>query len=803
MAEDGSIVFRVDADDKAAQKKLEQLRRSIEKTAKAVEASEGKRNGIAEALQTARAEAEKTAAEIKAIQEQMAENNSVLSGRSGDVDFEEFVARKQAQEEMAYELKQQEKLYAAQQKNVTKLETEEKKVLATLQQQTDQLKQQKAEAGAVERVIAEQNSAVMPKVKAATEQMNKSVQKGAKSILKWGIGIRSAFVLMRRLRSAVVESVKAFAEHDAETKANIDGLKASLQTLKLSWGAAFAPILNAVAPLLQKLIDWLTRAANAIASFFAILSGKSTYKRAIANNGGLAESYEGAGNAAEEAEKQIMGFDEINKLSDNSSNGSGGGGGGAGGGGQAFEEVPVDPATVEFLEKVKSHLREITILAAEVGAALLAWKLSNILPFSFSQIFGILTAIIGAVVLVKEYLNAWTTGVSWDNFIGMLEGAALAILGLTLAFGTMGGIIGQVVIGIAFLVLGIKDWITTGELSSQTCALICMGLLMIGVALAGVTGGWSLIAAAAIAAALLIYKNWDKIKQWWNDVVVAKFKEGAEELKQDWERVKTSVKELKDDVVKKWEELKEKVAEKISYLKTEIPLKWEEIKKTVSEKVTGIWRTVTDTWENIKTGVLGKIEDLKTSIGIKWEAIKTTISGVIERIKGLFNFEWSFPKPKMPHFIVNWQKYGPISLPHVTVDWYAKGGIFDQASLIGVGEAGKEAVVPLERNTGWIDNLADSILDKVMNSNRFADFITGAQLPALASGQIVPPRAVSGGSMFSDDDINRLVSGIASAIGLLAGGEEERVPVNIDGRKVAEIVTKHQRRMNRGLDYDL
>ena len=772
MAEDGSIVFRVDADDKAAQKKLEQLRRSIEKTAKAVEASEGKRNGIAEALQTARAEAEKTAAEIKAIQEQMAENNSVLSGRSGDVDFEEFVARKQAQEEMAYELKQQEKLYAAQQKNVTKLETEEKKVLATLQQQTEQLKQQKAEAGAVERVIAEQNSAVMPKVKAATEQMNKSVQKGAKNILKWGIGIRSAFVLMRRLRSAVVESVKAFAEQDAETKANIDGLKASLQTLKLSWGAAFAPILNAVAPLLQKLIDWLTRAANAVASFFAILSGKSTYKRAIANNGGLAESYEGAGNAAEEAEKQIMGFDEINKLSDNSSNGSGGGGG-AGDGGQAFEEVPVDPATVAFLEKVKAHLREITILAAEVGAALLAWKLSSILPFSFSQIFGILTTIIGAVVLVKEYLNAWTTGVSWDNFIGMLEGAALVVLGLTLAFGTMGGIIGQLVIGIAFLVLGIKDWITTGELSNQTCALICMGLLMIGVALAGVTGGWSLIAAAAIAAALLIYKNWDKIKQWWNYVVVAKFKEGAEELKGDWERMKQTAQTVVDALSRLWTRAKESFAT---------------LRKSVHDEI-----------DNIKQKFIQGKEDLLRD----FENVKTTLAGIVEKIKGLFKFEWSFPKPKMPHFNVTWHDLGVISLPSVSVDWYAKGGIFDQASLIGVGEAGKEAVVPLERNTGWIDNLAGSIMDKVMNSNRFADFITGAQLPALASGQIVPPRAVSGGSMFSDDDINRLVSGIASAIGMLAGGEEERTPVNIDGRKVAEIVTKHQRRMNRGLDYDL
>ena len=513
MAADGSIVFRVDADDKAAQKKLNQLRRDIERTAKAVETSEGKRNGIAESLHQARVEAEKTAKEIEAIRAQMAENDSVLSGRSGSVDFEEFTARKQAQEEMRYELKEQEKLYASQQKNVAKLESQEQKILATLQQQTQQLQEQKAQAGAVERTLAQQSSTIMPQLKAATDQVSTSMRKGVKSILKWSFGIRSAFVLMRRLRSAIVDGVKAFAEHDAETKANIDGLKASLQTLKLSWGAAFAPILNAVAPVLQKLISWLTAAANAVASFFAILGGKSTYKRAIVNNGGLAESYEGAGKAAEEAEKQIMGFDEINKLNDNSSDGSGGGGGSGGGAGDtAYEEVPVDPATVAFLEKVKAHLREIKILAAEVGAALLAWKLSQLLPFSFKQIFGVLTTIIGAVVLVKEYLNAWTTGVSWDNFMGMLEGAALVILGLTLAFGTLGGVIGQLVIGIAFLVLGIKDWITTGELTEQTCALICMGLIMIGVALAGVTGGWSVIAMAALAAALLIYKNWDKIK---------------------------------------------------------------------------------------------------------------------------------------------------------------------------------------------------------------------------------------------------------------------------------------------------
>ena len=319
MAQDGSIVFRVDADDKDAQKKLSQLRRDIERTAKALEASEGKRNGIAESLQQARTEADKTAKAIEALRAEMAENEAALSsaGRPGSIDPVEFAARKQAQAEMEYELKEQEKLYAAQQKDVAALEAQEQKVLTTLQQQTQQLQQQKAEAGEVERVIAQQASSAMPNLKAATEEVSKSMKKGFRNILKWGFGIRSAYLLIRRLRSAVIEGVKAFAEQDAETRANINGLKASLQTLKLSWGAAFAPIVNAVIPILQRLISWLTAAANAVAAFFAVLGGKTSYKRAIAANGELADSYGGAGQAAEDAEKQIMGFDEINKLSDN------------------------------------------------------------------------------------------------------------------------------------------------------------------------------------------------------------------------------------------------------------------------------------------------------------------------------------------------------------------------------------------------------------------------------------------------------------------------------------------------------
>ncbi|MBO5567982.1 MAG: hypothetical protein J6A79_03500, partial [Clostridia bacterium] len=122
----------------------------------------------------------------------------------------------------------------------------------------------------------------------------------------------------------------AFAEQDEETKANVNGLKTALAALKVSWGAAFAPILNAVTPLLQTLIVWLTSAANTVARFIAVLGGKTSYKKAIANNEALADSYGAAGSAAKDAEKSLIsGLDELSKLNDSSSSGGGGVGGGA------------------------------------------------------------------------------------------------------------------------------------------------------------------------------------------------------------------------------------------------------------------------------------------------------------------------------------------------------------------------------------------------------------------------------------------------------------------------------------------
>lgn len=57
--------------------------------------------------------------------------------------------------------------------------------------------------------------------------------------------------------------------------------------------------------------------------------------------------------------------------------------------------------------------------------------------------------------------------------------------------------------------------------------------------------------------------------------------------------------------------------------------------------------------------------------------------------------------------------YNPISVPQIPTTMLAKGGIINQPTLAMVGEAGKEAVMPLENNTGWIDMLAEKVASRV------------------------------------------------------------------------------------------
>lgn len=168
----------------------------------------------------------------------------------------------------------------------------------------------------------------------------------------------------------------------------------------------------------------------------------------------------------------------------------------------------------------------------------------------------------------------------------------------------------------------------------------------------GFLGGPLTIAIAAIiAVGVLLYKNWDTIK------------EKATEL---WNGVKST---------------------------------FESIKNTVSSVV---------------SSVIGKMQALWSKISSTFNSIKDKISGVINTIKGIFNTTLSFPHIKIPHFNIKggaipWGIGGKGTPPSISIDWYRKAYnnpvLFTSPTVLptssglkGFGDgAGAEIVMGLDR----------------------------------------------------------------------------------------------------------
>ncbi|ACV22566.1 Phage-related protein [Slackia heliotrinireducens] len=104
----------------------------------------------------------------------------------------------------------------------------------------------------------------------------------------------------------------------------------------------------------------------------------------------------------------------------------------------------------------------------------------------------------------------------------------------------------------------------------------------------------------------------------------------------------------------------------------------------------------------IKTTVGGIFESVKNIIGDKINSARQKVSDGISRIKSLFsNLTLSLPHIKVPHFHISggtppYGIGGAGTKPSISITWAAKGGIVDGATLIGAGEAGKEAIMPLQ-----------------------------------------------------------------------------------------------------------
>lgn len=155
-----------------------------------------------------------------------------------------------------------------------------------------------------------------------------------------------------------------------------------------------------------------------------------------------------------------------------------------------------------------------------------------------------------------------------------------------------------------------------------------------------------------------------------------------------------------------WNGIKSVISNAITGAKNSVSNIANTIKSTIGNIWSGIKNTTSNVWNSIKSAIISPIESAKNTVG-----------GIIDRIKGLFNFRLSFPEISIPHIPLPHFKlsgsFNPLKgqIPSIGIDWYAKGGLFNGPNVIGVGEAGKEAVLPL--NDGVLGTIGRMISDNM------------------------------------------------------------------------------------------
>lgn len=234
--------------------------------------------------------------------------------------------------------------------------------------------------------------------------------------------------------------------------------------------------------------------------------------------------------------------------------------------------------------------------------------------------------------------------------------------------------------------------VVLGTLASSIGSII--GLIGVaGPVIAGLAGPITLaigVIAMLITIGVSLYKNWDTIKA---KVIALKAN-----LIATWNNIKTSVSALvnglKNSVVNTWQSLKDNVTGKVASLKASLSSAWNTIKSTASS-----------VWNNIKTAITEPIQ-----------SAKDTITSIIDKIKSKFPiklgkvFSLKIPKVDVGSKEV---KVGDksVKVPTFDISWHARGGIFDQPTLLagadgrlhGVGEAGPEAIMPISKLQEMVD----------------------------------------------------------------------------------------------------
>lgn len=624
------------------------------------------------------------------------------------------------------------------------------------------------------------------------KKFSSSLKSSSKNVNSYNHGIRASIGQMFKWMIILPGIVRMLG---AMTTGLLNNLKTneqfsnSLAQIKSNLMIAFTPIYQAILPAINALMSALSIATQYIASFISALFGK-TFEQSKQATQGLIDAknamgvYGDTAKAAGEAAKDALGlasFDEINTLNSNESSSGSGGGGGSSSIPQlvtpALDTSSVDSAMKKLTDKIKAYFNTFNFepliqsfnrlkksvepiinnlgkiikwFLVEILDPLAHWTISDLLPAFLNLIAGALD-FLNPILEVFMSLGSWL----WDSFLQPIASWT-------------GGVIVDVLNGLADMLSSIGNWISEHKPIVETFVIIlgsfavAWGLVTLalnGIWLAAVAWnaicGISTIATTAFGAAVafltspitlailaigsiiaigvLLYKHWDVIKakaiEVWNGIK-AKFEEFKNWLGNifatDWSQRFGFMGNILNTFLASTKGIFNSIKQIFNG-----------IIDFVAGVFTGNWSRA---WQGVKDIFGGIMNGLGSVIKGPLNAVISLINGAIS---GLNKISVSIPS-WVPGF--GGKTFG-VNIPKIPM--LAKGGIIDSPTLAMVGEAGKEAVVPLENNTQGLDLLANKLMERLGGANTSSTNTDRALQIILKLGDIEFARALI-------DSINKL-----------------------------------------------
>ncbi len=232
-----------------------------------------------------------------------------------------------------------------------------------------------------------------------------------------------------------------------------------------------------------------------------------------------------------------------------------------------------------------------------------------------------------------------------------------------------------------------------------------------------------------------IKKIFSKLGSWFGD----QFKQGKENAQKAWSTVVNFFKNVWSGIKKafsavgsffknQFEQGKKNAQQAWSTVKDFFSNIWSGIKNvfasvgswfrniftSAKNGVQNAWSGVKNFFSNIKNGIVNAFSNIKEKLTAPFTKARDAIKKVADKIKGFFKGNISMPKIKIPKFSIKpagWEVGDLLkgSIPKLSITWAAKGGIFDEPTLfntptgmLGVGEAGAEAVAPIDTLMGYV-----------------------------------------------------------------------------------------------------